>query len=131
LVIFAVVALAALVMLSWTDSLAVVVASSVLRGISEVTIMAASYSVASVLIPPQRRARLFAVFNATFFLSWGLAGTLIAAPVADILMAMGRPETFAYRMSFAASAGVTLIGIVILAWMRFGPMAAHLTPRRG
>lgn len=130
LIASAVAALAALAMIAGTDRLSVIVVSSVVRGATEVTVMAASYAVASVLIPAERRARLFAVFNATFFLSWGLAGTLIAAPVADILMAMGRPETFAYRMSFIASGGVALIGLAILAWMRLGPMAAYLTPRQ-
>jgi MFS family permease len=123
LLVSAAVALAALIIIAWTNHLSMIVVSSFLRGVTEVTIIAASYAVASVLIPPGRRARLFAAFNATFFLSWGLAGTFIAAPVADILMAMGRPETFAYRMSFVASAGVTLVGILILAWLYCGPMS--------
>lgn len=123
-------ALATLIIFAYTDSLTMIVVSNFLRGLTEVSIMAASYAVASVLIPPARRARLFAVFNATFFLSWGLAGTLIAAPVADLLMTLGRSELYAYRMSFVASAGVTAIGVLILAWMRYGPMNAHLTAHR-
>lgn len=122
----AVMALAALIIFAYTGSLAMIMVSNFLRGISEVAIMAASYTVASALIPPKRRARLFAIFNATFFLSWGLAGTLITAPVADILMSLGRPEQYAYRMSFAASAGVTLVGILILSWIHLGPMAKRL-----
>ena len=76
-------------------------------------IMATSYTMASVLIPPEKRARLFALFNATFFLSWGLAGTFIAGPIVDLLIQKNIAETTAYQVSFVVAAGITLIGLVI------------------
>ena len=83
--------------------------------------MATSYTMASVLIPPEKRARLFALFNATFFLSWGLASTFIAGPIVDLLIQHDFAETTAYQVSFVVTAGITCIGLVlqgILKWMR-------------
>jgi hypothetical protein len=48
--------------------------------------MAASDIVASVLIPHSSQGCMFALFNAIFFISWGLAGTLIAGPIVDYFM---------------------------------------------
>jgi MFS family permease len=91
-----------------------------MRGFADVIIMAASYTFASVLMPPVRRARLFALFNATFFLSWGLAGTLMAGPLADLLMKSGSTEVFAYQMAFAAAALMSLSGVILLAFLLYG-----------
>ena len=88
--------------------------SSLLMGISEVFIMAAAYQLASVYIPAEKRGKLFSVFNATFFLSWGVAGTLITGPVTDLLIVAGHPEPFAYRVSFNVAAAITLTGLLLL-----------------
>ena len=56
----------------------------------------------------------FAWFNATFFLSWGVAGTLIAGPIVDLLIRTGASEVFAYRISFLSSAVLVVIGAIIL-----------------
>ncbi|MFX1538490.1 MAG: MFS transporter, partial [Promethearchaeota archaeon] len=63
------------------DNLLLIFWGNFFRGCSQVIVQASSYTFASVLIPPKNRAKLFAVFNATFFLSWGLAGTFIAGPL--------------------------------------------------
>ncbi len=68
---------------------------------------------ASVLIPPQKRGRLFALFNATFFLSWGMAGTLIAGPIVDLLIQKNVAEANAYQVSFVVAAGITFMGLII------------------
>lgn len=107
-------AVLALLIFGLSDSLAHICVSSFLMGFSEVIILAASYELASSYIPPEKRGRLFAVFNATFFLSWGMAGTLIAGPIIDSLINLGKPHPFAYKMSFLASAGITLLGVFIL-----------------
>jgi MFS family permease len=108
-------AIFALLLLWRFTTLPVLYLSSFLRGVADVTLMAAAYTYASLLIPAQLRAQRFAWFNATFFLSFGLAGTLIAGPVVDLLVAAGRAPAAAYRVSFAAAAAVTLIGLFILA----------------
>lgn len=107
-------AIVPLLILGVTLNLGLVYASNLLRGFSDVLIMAASYSLASRLIPPERRGRLFGWFNATFFLSWGVAGTLIAGPVVDFLIARGKAEVFAYQMAFLSGALITLAGFFIL-----------------
>jgi MFS family permease len=114
------VAAGSLVVLASAQRLWLVYASSVMTGVSDVTIAASAYTLASVLIPPERRGRLFAWFNATTFLSWGLPGTLIAGPVVDALVARGAAETFAYRASFIAAAAVTLVGLAVLVLMALG-----------
>lgn len=108
-------AIVSLALLSVTLNLKLIYLSNFLKGGSDVIILASSYAMASVLISPKTRARFFGIFNATFFLSWGLAGTLLVGPVADLLMAKGLPEAVSYRISFASAAGVTFIGLVLLA----------------
>ncbi|MHC4248203.1 MAG: MFS transporter [Planctomycetota bacterium] len=115
------VAAGSLIVLAFAQRLWLVYVSSVMTGIADVMIMASAYTLASVLIPPDRRGRLFAWFNATTFLSWGLAGTLIAGPVVDALVAKGATETFAYKASFVAAAGVTLVGLAVLVFLALGP----------
>jgi len=108
-------AIAALILLVWTTSVPMLYACSFLRGIGDVLIMAAAYTIASTLIPPAKRGRLFAWYNGTFFLSFGLGGTLIAGPIVDGLIARGYSQSWAYQMSFAAAAGISAIGLFIQA----------------
>ncbi|MFW5930662.1 MAG: MFS transporter [Desulfosalsimonas sp.] len=100
--------------------------ASFLRGAGEVTILAASYATASILIPPEKRGKLFAYFNATLFLSWGIAGTLIAGPVVDILESIGATQIVAYKGAYLAALTMTLIGVAIQVFLVFVMM-----PRAG
>ena len=108
-------AVAGLSILAITTALPLIYTACFLRGVGDAVIMAAAYTYASILIPPQKRGRLFAWFNGTFFLSFGLAGTLIAGPIVDGLIAAGRPQTDAYQASFVAAAGLTTIGFFVQA----------------
>jgi len=105
-------AVAGLALLAFTTSLPMVYAACFLRGVGDVVIMTAAYTFASILIPPRKRGRMFAWFNGTFFLSFGMAGTLIAGPIVDGLIAAGYAQPWAYRLSFAAGAALTVIGLV-------------------
>jgi len=87
--------------------------ASIGLGFSEVIMSAASYTYASKLIPYEKRARLFAVYNATFFLSWGLSGTAIIAPIVDWLLSIGQSEVFAYQISFLIAAGMSFVGLIL------------------
>lgn len=107
-------AVVSLFILGISTSLPWVCLSSFLMGFSDVIIIAASYEMAAAYIPAPKRGRLLAIFNATFFLSWGMAGTLIAGPVTDGLIYLGKLETYAYMASFNASALVTLTGVMVL-----------------
>ncbi|MGB7054137.1 MAG: MFS transporter [bacterium] len=96
------------------STLAVIFISNFLAGVSMVVILSSSYSYASKLIPPEHRGKQFAWFNATFFLSWGVAGTLIAGPIVDFLIRTGASQVFAYKISFLSSAVLVVIGAIIL-----------------
>lgn len=111
------VGIAALAVFAFTLDLRLIYLAQCLRGFADVAIMASSYTFAATLMPPVRRARLFALFNATFFLSWGVAGTLMAGPLTDLLMGRGVPDVFAYRMAFAAAAVMSLAGVVLLVFL--------------
>jgi len=108
-------AVGALSVLAVTAKLPMVYTACFLRGVGDALIMASAYAFASLLIPPQKRGRLFAWFNATFFLSFGMAGTLIAGPLVDGLVAAGYAQPWAYQVSFGAGAFLTLIGLSIQA----------------
>jgi MFS family permease len=84
-----------------------------LGGISRVIILAASYSYVSRLIPPEQRGKQFALFNATFFLSWGVAATLITGPVVDLLLKSGATQVFSYKMAFLSASVMTLVGAFV------------------
>jgi MFS family permease len=113
------IAIGALIIIAVTDNLVLIYISNFLRGCSEVIILASSYAFASMLIPPEKRAKLFGVFNATYFLSWGFAGTIIAGPITDILLGYGKSEVFSYQMSFLSAAIMTLIGFIIHGFLMF------------
>jgi MFS family permease len=97
-----------------SHSLLLIFVSSFLSGASQVVIRASSYSYAARLIPPERRARLFAFYNATHFLSWGIPATLLAGPLVDGLAATGMRLDLAYRISFLAAASLVVVGGAIL-----------------
>jgi MFS family permease len=102
-----------------TSHLGLVYVGSFLKGCGESIIMAASYAFAAALIPPQQRGRRFGLFNATFFLSWGLAGTLIAGPLVDYLLQQGIAAGAAYRWAYGAAVVITLAGVALLAILVF------------
>ena len=115
-----------------TSHLGLIYVGSFLKGCAESIIMAASYAFASLLIPPQQRGRRFGLFNATFFLSWGLAGTLIAGPLVDLLLERGLAAETAYRWSYGAALAITLTGVGLLAALVFLIMPrSHAPARRG
>ena len=74
--------------------------------------MASSYQLVAAFIPAEKRGELFSIFNATFFLSWGVAATCITGPLTDILIAMGRTQVFACR--FRTGLGTTRIHLTAI-----------------
>ena len=104
----------AITWLIFTPSLLLANLSSFLIGASQVIIQSSSYSIVANMAPEEYRGRLFAYYNATFFLSWGIAATLITGPIADILVNQGFTYANAYRGSFLAAILLILIGILVL-----------------
>ena len=103
----------ALIITATTIHLELIFVGGFLIGAAEVIIYASSYSIASNLIPARIRAKLFAVYNTTFFLSWGLASTLISGPLIDALINQGKSEVFAYQMAFLIGALLCIIGLLM------------------
>ncbi len=97
-----------------TPSFLLAMVSSFLTGASQVIIGSSSYSIAARMAPEEYRGRLFAYYNATFFLSWGMAATFVAGPVADMLISLGFSNADAYRGSFVAAVILILTGVCIL-----------------
>jgi len=65
------------------------------------------------LIPPEKRGKQFALFNATFFLSWGIPGTFIVGPIVDQLIKSGATQIFSYKISFLTAAILVSTGALI------------------
>ncbi len=107
-------AMGAMFLLSAFTALPMIYVGVFLRGVGDATIMASGYEIASGLIPADRRARCFAWFNATFFLSWGLPATMIVGPLVDWMLAAGRTEDAAYRLSFTVAGTITAMGLAVL-----------------
>ncbi|MHA2002672.1 MAG: MFS transporter [Candidatus Thorarchaeota archaeon] len=110
-------AVLSIVGISWliiASSFTLALIASFLRGASEVIINASSYSIVARMAPEEYRGRLFAYYNTTFFLSWGIAATFIAGPIADILIGQGLTNADAYRGSFVAAIVLIAIGVIIL-----------------
>ncbi len=109
--------LLSIIAISWliyTPTFALALIASFLIGASQVIISSASYSIVARMAPEEYRGRLFAYYNATFFLSWGIAATLVAGPIADILIANGLSNADAYRGSFFAALILIAIGVCVL-----------------
>ena len=88
--------------------------SGFLIGASNVIIESSSYAITSKIIPEEFRGRLFGIYNATFFLSWGIAATLITGPTADYMITLGLTNANAYKVSFFVACLIVSLGIIVL-----------------
>ncbi len=95
-------------------SLELIYLAAIFKGISDGCVASSSYAFASTLIPPEKRGRYFAFYNATFFLSWGLSATIITGPLIDGLMAAGRSTVFAYKAGLGSGAALIALGLALL-----------------
>jgi MFS family permease len=102
----------------FASSLPVIFISNFLAGSSQVITLAASYAIASRLIPAEERAKQFALFNATLYLSWGIGATFIAGPIVDILLRLGVGQTLSYKMSFVSAIVLVVVGVIILRFVK-------------
>jgi len=113
LILGVILAIIALTITALTTTLPFIFMGSFLLGMSEVIIFASSYAIASDLIPSRIRAKMFGMYNTTFFLSWGLSCTIISGPLIDFLIGEGFGEVFAYQTAFLVGALITGIGLII------------------
>ena len=104
----------AILIIVFSSCLPLIFIASFLRGVGDVIIISSSYAFASELIPPEKRAKGFSYFNATFSLSFGMAGTFLAGPIIDISILFGMREIVAYRLAFLIASIVIIIGFLIM-----------------
>ena len=109
----ALLAIVYLVLFATATDLSFIFLASFVRGAAEVITLAASYALASILIPPEQRGRLFGFFNATLFLSWGVAGTLFAGPIVDLTLYLGMDPGLAYRSAYISGLIMVTFGLGI------------------
>ena len=83
-------------------------------GSIDVLVATSSYALASLLIPQERRGRLFGIYNASFFLSWGIGSTFVIGPLIDLLIGREIPISEAYKTAFLVSSIITLFGLLFL-----------------
>jgi UMF1 family MFS transporter len=94
--------------------LSLIYAAAAFKGLSDGCVLASSYAFASTLIPPGKRGRYFAVYNSTFFLSWGLSATFLTGPLIDGLIRAGKGSVYAYRAGLGSGAVLMTIGLALL-----------------
>lgn len=56
------------------------------KGASRVWIQTTAYSMVNRVVPLEKRGRMMGYYNAAFYLSWGMGGTLITGPIADAIV---------------------------------------------
>ncbi|MFX1277269.1 MAG: MFS transporter, partial [Promethearchaeota archaeon] len=117
LIVGTIIGITALIIIATTPYLPIFFIGSFLVGTAEVIIYASSYTFASTLMPSRIRAKLFGVYNTTFFLSWGLACTLISGPLIDFLINSGKSDIFAYQVAFLVGALICLIGLLLFTFL--------------
>ncbi len=99
-----------------------------LHGLSRVWIQTSSYSLVTKIVPLSQRGKIMAYYNATFYLAWGLGGTMIAGPIADTIVASGKPDSYAYSVTFYVAAFIVLLGMLMFLFLRPKSYKSLLTP---
>ena len=117
----------ALFFTAFTYNLIFIFIGSFFVGAGDVLIMATSYAIASELIPEEKRGKLFSFYNMTFFLSWGLASTLISGPLIDLLINIGLGDFFAYQMAFLVGIMICLVGLLIFILLEIARRKGNFT----
>ncbi len=89
------------------------------RGLTDVWIQTTSFMMVSKIVPIEHRGKYLSYYNVTFFIAYGLGGTLIIAPIADWMISRGYADFQAYNVGFLVAAG--LVGLSILIYLIFRP----------
>jgi MFS family permease len=85
-----------------------------LSGVSFWTIQTVGFALAGDIIPEDRRGRMFSRYNTVMALSWGPAGLLIGAPLADIqTRVLGLSSYAAYVNTFYVSSVIVAVGTLV------------------
>jgi len=85
-----------------------------LSGVSFWTIQTVGFALAGDIIPEDRRGRMFSRYNTVMALSWGPAGLLVGAPLADVqTRVLGLSSYAAYVNTFYVSSVIVALGTLV------------------
>ena len=74
------------ILLPVVPSIAIFFVYMAFKGASRVWIQTTAYSMVNRVVPIEKRGRMMGYYNAAFYLSWGMGGTLITGPIADAIV---------------------------------------------
>ncbi len=117
----------ALILHAAAPTLSWVYAAAAFKGAADASVGSSSYAFAASLIPPEKRGRWFAAYNATFFLSWGVSASFVTGPLIDGLIRSGTEEAAAYRAGFLSAALLVALGLGLLVAL-FAALGSEATP---
>lgn len=117
----------ALILHAAAPTLSWVYAAAAFKGAADASVGSSSYAFAASLIPPEKRGRWFAAYNATFFLSWGVSASFVTGPLIDGLIRSGTGEAAAYRAGFLSAALLVALGLGLLVAL-FAALGSEATP---
>ncbi|OLS20601.1 MAG: hypothetical protein HeimC3_39830 [Candidatus Heimdallarchaeota archaeon LC_3] len=86
---------------------------------------ATSYSIVAGMIPPHSRGKLFGIYNAAFFLSWGIGGTFFTGPITDYLINSNFDEVYAYTVAYISAALVVFLGLILALFIYYKYSKKH------
>ena len=78
------------------------------RGFTRVWVNTTSYSMVNRVVPLEKRGTMMAYYNATFYLSWGLGGTILTGPIADAIVSSNIIVILSYTVI-----GIIFVGVWI------------------
>ena len=68
------------------------------RGFTRVWVNTTAYSMVNRVVPLEVRGKMMGYYNATFYLSWGLGGTILTGPIADAIVGSNLPIIMIYTV---------------------------------
>ncbi len=91
-----------------------------LKGTSRVWIQTTAYSMVNRVVPLKDRGKMMGYYNATFYLSWGMGGTIITGPITDALAVDKADLTSSNIKVIMAYTIIFLISLGIICYLFIG-----------
>ena len=105
-------ALVGTIMLPFAPHIIIFFIYMALRGFSRVWIQTTAYSMVNRGVPLEKRGKMMGFFNATFYLSWGLGGTIITGPIADAIVYSNLITILVYMIFFLVIIGIWIFLLI-------------------
>ena len=82
------------------------------RGFTRVWVNTTAYSMVNRVVPLEVRGKMMGYYNATFYLSWGLGGTILTGPIADAIVGSNLTIIMTYTVLGILVAGLWIFLMV-------------------